>query len=176
MTSLKLPAIWTLVGLIALTTGCSYVPYSMRSRTNLDYWNTINQSIAAVNMSRQSGARAQLETVETAIAELQRMPTTSVDSELISLKQSTVNLFISIRDYLAQNPSADVMPDPTDAPGYLHNDEVALIDQGIQTRVILSSRYRQEFPRIFNRREQFRTQPVLISRNPMGYGDARISR
>ena len=148
----------------------------MRSRTNLDYWNAINTSIFAVNSSRNAGAQAQLETVENAIDQLQRIPTRNVDGELISLQKSTVNLFSSVRAYLAQNPGADVMPDPTDAPGYLHNDERALIEQGIRTRLVLTSRYRLEFPPVFDRRQQFRTQPEYLTRLPAGYRDPRISR
>lgn len=172
----KLTFIVTALAVGAFAAGCSSGPYSYRSRANLDYWNAVNVSIAAVNQSRQSGAAAQLQTAETAIAELQRLSTANVDSELISLKQTTVNLFTSVRDYLLQNPAADVLPDPTDAPGYLHADEAALVDQGIQTRAVLSSRYRLEFPPIFDRRQQFRTQDVMLTRTPLGYRDPRISR
>jgi hypothetical protein len=78
----------------------------LRARTNLDYWNAILTSFSQVNLAGRGGTSEKLRAVDLAIEELRRLPTENVDSEFITLGQSTVNLFESIRSYLQENAAA----------------------------------------------------------------------
>ncbi len=156
----------------ALTlSGCSRNPYSSRAQNNLNYYRAIGISLAQVNGARRGGPVRQQQAIAQAIDELDRLPTDGIDTELVQLKNSTVNLYQSVDSYLQQFPGGVPVLDPTDNPGYLHNDESTLVEEGIYTRTVLIDRYKMPFPRIFSRVEEYKQQPAIVQSPPPVSGE-----
>lgn len=140
------------------TLGCVRVgdDADLEARANLDHWNALDTTLRQVNAARGEGAAAQLEAIRLGIETLDRLPTDGIDPDLLELNESLRDLLHQTRDYLASN--APLEADPTDHPGPLHEEEAALVEEGIRVQLLLTERYDIAFPQIFDRSEQFDQQ------------------